>query len=188
MALARLHSNQKTVDVTRYRRQFISLLIGLALLLSACGGGEGSVNSTSGFGVKGEGPIAIKAVGNAVQTPGFGGWAKSMVIVDVTKPAGQQIARYYNSQLTGAAMNTVPCGYLLESSVGQWRVIFGFDTWSPFAAATQTDDQSKCFVSSCDIPRISGITYENDSVIVVARKSSDSYLSGLDSGFTLILY
>ncbi|QLG12635.1 hypothetical protein HLB42_16945 (plasmid) [Deinococcus sp. D7000] len=147
-------------------------------------GGE----STNSVGVQGKGPVAMKAVGNAVQSPGFGGWAKGMVIVDVTRPAGQQIVRCYNSQLSGAAMNTVPCGYSLESAKGQWRVIFGFDTRSTFAAATLTDNQGSCFVSSCDFPAISGVLYENDSVVVVTRNSRDYYYANPDKGFTLILY
>ena len=147
-------------------------------------GGE----SANSIAIQGTGPIAMKAVGNAVQTPGFGGWAKGMVIVDVTKPAGQQIVRCYNSQLSGAAMNTVPCGYSLESAKGQWRVIFGFDTRNTFAAATLTDEQTRCFLSSCDFPAISGVVYENDSVVVVTRNSKDYFYANPLQGFTLILY
>ncbi|WP_309571025.1 hypothetical protein [Deinococcus sp.] len=147
-------------------------------------GGE----SANSVGVQGTGPIAMKAVGNAVQTPGFGGWAKGMVIVDVTRPTGQQIVRCYNSQLSGPAMNTAPCGYSLESAKGQWRVIFGFDTRNTFAAATLTDDAGRCFSSSCDFPAISGVVYENDSVMVVTRNSKDYYYANPAQGFTLILY
>lgn len=147
-------------------------------------GGE----SANSIGVQGKGPVAMKAVGNAVQTPGFGGWAKGMVIVDVTRPAGQQIVRCYNSQLSGAAMNTVPCGYSLESARGKWRVIFGFDTHNTFAAATLTDDTGSCFVPSCDFPTLSGVLYENDSVVVVTRNANDYYYANPSRGFTLILH
>ncbi|CAM3832474.1 hypothetical protein [Deinococcus frigens] len=152
-------------------------------------GGVGVGGESAGsIGVQGKGPIAMKAVGNAVQTPGFGGWAKGMVIVDVTRPVGQQIVRCYNSQLTGAAMNTVPCGYALERAKGQTRVIFSFDTRNTFATATLTDDNSSCFVSSCDFPTISGVLYENDSVMVVTRNTKDYYFANPAKGFTLILY
>ncbi|GGO17848.1 hypothetical protein [Deinococcus humi] len=152
---------------------------------SGVGVGGESANSVA---VQGTGPVAMKAVGNAVQAPGFGGWAKGMVVVDVKKPAGQQIVRCYNSQLTGAAMNTVPCGYSLENATGQWRVIFGFDTRQTFASATLTDDASQCFDLPCKVPVISGVQYENDSVVVLSRVAATSALIDPEKGFTLILY
>ncbi len=154
---------------------------------SPSGVGVGGVSANS-VAVQGNGPVAMKAVGNAVQAPGFGGWAKGMVIVDVTRPAGQQIVRCYNSQLMGAAMTTAPCGYSLESATGQWRVVFGFDTRNTFAAATLTDDGGLCFQPSCNFPAISGVLYENDSVVVATRNTDDYYYANPAQGFTLILY
>lgn len=147
-------------------------------------GGE----SVASVGVQGTGPIAMKAVGNAVQSVGAGGWAKGMAIVDVTRPAGQQIVRCYNSQVTGAAMTTAPCGYSIESATGQWRVVFGFDTRSTFAAATLTDNQGQCFDLPCKFPAISGVLYETDSVVVVTRFAASYAYANPSQGFTLILY
>lgn len=91
------------------------------------GVGDESANSV---GVQGKELVAMKAAGNAVQMPGFGGWAKGMVVVDVTKPAGQQIARCYNSQLSGPAMNTVPCRYSLVPAAIRWKAPRDSGAWS----------------------------------------------------------
>lgn len=147
-------------------------------------GGE----SPTGIGVLGRGPTAIRAEGNAVQSLGFGGFLKAAVIVDVTKPAGGQIVRCYNSQLTGAAATTAPCGFSIESARGQWRVVFGFDTRNTFASATLTDDEGTCFAPSCPFPALSGVVYEQDSVVVVTRRTEDDYYANPDKGFTLLLF
>lgn len=83
-------------------------------------------------------------------------------------------------------MNTVPCGYSLESARGQWRVMFGFDTRNTFAAATPTDDMGSCFVPSCDFPTLPGVLHEKDAV-VVTRNADDYDYPNPSRGFTLIL-
>jgi hypothetical protein len=143
---------------------------------------------SANVGVKGIAPIAMQAVGNARQELGFGGWAKAMVIVDTSKPAGQQIVRCYNSQASGAAMTTAPCGFSLQAAPGQWRVIFGFDVTKTFAAATLLDDGSLCFDGTC-IAFLSGVRYESDSVVVVTRETDNrNNYQNPSGGFTLILY
>jgi hypothetical protein len=148
-------------------------------------------SDTTGVGVWGrnrsQGGVAMRADGNAKQELGFGGFAKAMVIVDTARPAGQQIVRCYNSQASGAAMNTTPCGFSLQSATGQWRVIFGFDVTKTFAAATLLDRGDLCIDSLC-IPFLSGVTYESDSVVVKTRGTDNKNNYREPDGFTLILY
>lgn len=67
-------------------------------------------------------------------------------------------------------------------------MVFGFDTRNTFAAATLTDDQASCVQSNCPFATISGVLYENDSVMVVTRNAVDYDYANPSRGFTLILY
>lgn len=96
-------------------------------------GGE----SATGIGVRGIGPVAMSAQGNAVQNLGAFGWAKAMVYVDQTN-----IIRCFNSQATSnTLMNSNGCGFRItlnnrSSYDREIRINFGFDTSKTFPLLT----------------------------------------------------
>jgi hypothetical protein len=74
---------------------------------------------TSGFG--------IAADNNAWQARGAGGWVKAMAYVDPFAAGGIAITRCYNSQATGAAVTTAPCGITIVHNLqGDNTLDFGF--------------------------------------------------------------
>src|ERR1041384_1982447 len=121
---------------------------GMAGFGNAVGGyfqasGDGLVGvSTSGDGFGGAfrnsgGGMAIKAEGNVMQDRGAGGFVKAMAYVDPFAPGGIQITRCYNSQATGTAVSTAPCGFTItHSSLGFQYVDFGFDVRDRFILIT----------------------------------------------------
>ncbi len=80
---------------------------------------------------------ALQFDGNASQGLNSGGLVKAMLYVDPTRPVGQQFVRCYNSQMSGTAISTPPCGFTLTNpSAGEWYINFGFDISQRFAAAS----------------------------------------------------
>lgn len=87
-------------------------------------GGAGN----SGFG--------ISTDSNAWQAPGAGGFVKAMAFVDPFVPGGIAVVRCFNSQMTGAAVNTPPCGIAIDHRLpGQNILDFGFQVNDRFILA-----------------------------------------------------
>jgi hypothetical protein len=84
---------------------------------------------SANVGVKGIAPIAMQAVGNAVQTSNSGGWAKAMVVLN----SDSTIARCYNG-VTGSSSGS--CGFTSSRIAdGYYTINFGFDISTRFYSA-----------------------------------------------------
>jgi hypothetical protein len=145
--------------------------------------------SNSGTGVWGKsstGP-AMRAEGHAVQTLGSGGWAKAMVYVDYTRPAGQQIVRCFNSQAIGTAVNTPPCGFTFtHDSLGDLIVDFGYDVSQRFVAATPHSSPHKGGSVGNPLLYVSQPGRLGNTSITVTGKYVDGDITNVR--FTLIVY
>jgi hypothetical protein len=78
---------------------------------------------------------ALGVTGNAVQSRDGGGLVKAMALV---QPLGQQgIVRCYNSQLSGSAATTPPCGFTYSpQQTGHYIIDFGFQVDDRFFLLT----------------------------------------------------
>jgi hypothetical protein len=84
-------------------------------------------------GQAGNSGFGIAADNNAWQARGAGGWVKAMAYVDPFAPGGIAITSCYNSQATGAAVTTPPCGItLLDHQQGANLIDFGFQVSDRF--------------------------------------------------------
>jgi hypothetical protein len=91
--------------------------------VSAHGGG------TSGFG--------ISVDNNASQARAASGFVKAMAYVDPFASGGIAITRCYNSQMTGAASTTPPCGIaVVHQTLGTNLLDFGFQVSDRFVTLT----------------------------------------------------
>jgi hypothetical protein len=91
---------------------------GIAVLGTTEGGTAVMGVSTSGF--------AFQATGDATQSRGNGGWIKAMAYLTPIG-GGMSITRCYNSQMTGAAVSTPPCGItIISHSPGSTVLDLGF--------------------------------------------------------------
>jgi len=104
------------------------------------GGGSGVVGtSTSGYGVYGSSSsgFGFATNSNVQQTRGMGGWVKAMAYVDPAAPGGIAITLCYNSQTSGAAVSTPPCGFsITHLGLGNNVLDFGFQISDRFVSAT----------------------------------------------------
>jgi hypothetical protein len=88
-------------------------------------------------GQAGNSGFGIAADNNAWQARGAGGWVKAMAYVDPFAPGGIAIISCYNSQATGAAVTTPPCGItLLDHQQGANLIDFGFQVSDRFIQLT----------------------------------------------------
>ena len=88
-------------------------------------------------GQAGDSGFGIAADNNAWQARGAGGWIKAMAYVDPFVPGGIAVTKCYNSQASGAAVTTPPCGItLLHHEQGGNLVDFGFQVSDRFAQLT----------------------------------------------------
>ncbi len=89
--------------------------------------------SSEGFGVRGYSysGFAFAADGNAAQKRDAGGWVKAMARV-----SGTNITRCYNSQTTGTAIYTPPCGITSTGAIGTYDLDFGFQVNDRFFTIT----------------------------------------------------
>ncbi len=102
--------------------------------------GVGVYGDSGNIGVYGKAPTAMYAAGNAKQELGFGGWAKAMVFLNVNPGVDFNIDRCFNSQATGASVNTTPCGFnATSSSVGSIEINFGYDISQRFFLVTPVE-------------------------------------------------
>lgn len=146
--------------------------------------------STSGNGVWGKSTsgYAMRAEGNATQSINSGGWVKAMVYVDPSLPAGQQIVRCFNSQLSGSTATTVPCGFTATGlSVGHWEIGFNFTASQSFATITTYGTFGGCGANQNYCPIIGQIEDLGGSIARVLMKYSNTG-SPTNTPFMLILY
>jgi hypothetical protein len=88
-------------------------------------GGAGN----SGFG--------ISTDSNAWQARGAGGFVKAMALIDPFTPGGISVVNCYNSQMTGAAVTTAPCGITIQhTGQGENLIDFGFQVTDRFVQVT----------------------------------------------------
>ena len=88
-------------------------------------------------GQAGDSGFGIAADNNAWQARGAGGWVKAMAYVDPFAPGGIAVTSCYNSQASGAAVTTPPCGItLLDHAQGANLVDFGFQVSDRFVQLT----------------------------------------------------
>jgi len=94
------------------------------------GSGSGVVGtSASGFGIFGTSAngYGFATDSNVQQARSMGGWVKFMAYVDPFAPGGIAVTRCFNSQQTGAAISTPPCGITISHvSQGINILDFGF--------------------------------------------------------------
>jgi hypothetical protein len=140
---------------------------------------------SANIGVLGRGPTAMRAEGNAVQTLNSGGWAKAMIYVRTTS-GFLDIVRCFNSQATGALVNSNGCGFTLTSEgAGGVNVDFGFDISQRFVGSTlhfsgwpAADDRPLMMVDQANL--------SNSSVYVSSWLSESG--TGKYVNFTLIIF
>ena len=110
------------------------------LLTSSGSVGVGTIAPNAKLDVRGQAGdsgFGIAADNNAWQARGAGGWVKAMAYVDPFVPGGIAITSCYNSQATGAAVTTPPCGItLLDHAQGANLVDFGFQVSDRFIQLT----------------------------------------------------
>ena len=101
---------------------------------SVNGTGVVGINTTTGVGVAGlsAGGFAFQSYGDATQSRGNGGWIKAMAYLTPIG-GGMSITRCYNSQMTGAAVSTPPCGItIISHSPGSTVLDLGFQIQDRF--------------------------------------------------------
>lgn len=102
------------------------------------GGGSGVYGySADGAGVRGVGTTAMRADGDAVQSPDGGGWIKAMIAVDYSGV----MERCYNSQAVGAYRDGQGCGIQVAhvDGSGEYTFDFPFDISQTFPIVTTRD-------------------------------------------------
>ena len=83
------------------------------------------------------GGVGISVDNNASQARGAAGFVKAMAYVDPFASGGIAITRCYNSQMTGAATTTPPCGIaVVHQTLGTNLLDFGFQVSDRFVTLT----------------------------------------------------
>ncbi len=155
------------------------------------GSGSGVVGtSASGYGVyaSSSSGFSIGADNNATQARGAGGWAKAMVFVDPFTASGTAITRCYNSQASGATVNTPPCGFsIIHEGLGSDMVNFGFQVNDRFISATQFSANSitACVLDTNNGCFEGGISPNADQVLTVTVFYNGA---ATDSAFWIIVF
>lgn len=145
--------------------------------------GKAATNGTAVYGDNTNG-YAMYANGHAAQTMTSGGWVKAMVYVDPGLPTGQQIVKCFNSQLSGAASTTPPCGITAFGALlGLWYVDFGFNVDNRFALATLSWDGVLA-----GHPHTVEVGYVGTQIHVSIYESDNSITIGTNAPFTLIVF
>jgi len=134
-------------------------------------------------GQAGDSGFGIAADNNAWQARGAGGWVKAMAYVDPWASGGIAVTACYNSQLTGSAGSTPPCGFVPTHLTEGWNIIdFGFQVNDRFMTTTALVSQaaSNHYTSFADSQNIGTsldrdffetntqvgvVTYDNDSSV-----------------------
>ncbi|MBX3024098.1 hypothetical protein KF840_04225 [bacterium] len=96
----------------------------------------GTTSSVTGAAIQASntaGATAIAADGNAKQTLTHGGWVKAMLFIE----ANGAISRCYNSQTSGSAVSTPPCGFGVQYT-GVYFITPPFDIHQRFISVTSS--------------------------------------------------
>ena len=121
------------------------------------------------------GTVTIDQNGNASQARTSSGMVKAMVYVNA-QSAPYSIIRCYNSNLTGTAATSPPCGFnFIELAHGFWQVDFGF----------KVDDRFLSITSGTIPVYIGGDTNSTTSVEVITL---DHDGNGTTAYFYLLVY
>jgi trimeric autotransporter adhesin len=171
--------------------------------VNASGAISGTNAVAGGIGVFGSAPngFGMATDSNAQQARAMGGWVKAMVHVDSSK-----ILSCYNSQASGPAVFTPPCGFTLDpfgSRIGDHEVDFGFQVSDRFVLLTVTNsgdtqpDSSPpgaCVGCGSNPGHLTG-EIENDTLISplgtivrVLTYYTDNSTSLTNTGFYLIIF
>jgi hypothetical protein len=104
------------------------------------GSGVAGINFTDGPGIYGSsagGGWGFTTDSNVNQTRDKGGWVKALAFVDPSAAGGVAVTRCFNSQASGATINTPPCGISIVShSQGSNTLDFGFEVDDRFVTVT----------------------------------------------------
>jgi hypothetical protein len=93
----------------------------------------GSPTGTAILASNTSGGTAFAADGHAKQTLAHGGWVKAMLYVE----ANGTISRCYNSQTSGSAVSTPPCGFIIDHP-GVYFITPPFDIHQRFISVTSS--------------------------------------------------
>ncbi|HET9307737.1 MAG TPA: hypothetical protein VFO46_17085 [Candidatus Sulfotelmatobacter sp.] len=121
---------------------------------STTSSGVAGVNTNTGPGVYGHSDAGFGFVtdGNVNQARSMGGWVKVMAYVDPFATGGIAVTRCFNSQETGSAVSTPPCGISINH-VGQGQNIldFGFQVNDRFVVVngTYNSDYPTTYFPNC---------------------------------------
>jgi hypothetical protein len=106
---------------------------------STTNSGVAGINAAAGPGVYGHstGGFGFVTDSNVNQDRSAGGWVKAMAFVDPFASGGIAVTRCFNSQQTGAAVSTPPCGITINH-IGQGINLldFGFQVTDRFVSIT----------------------------------------------------
>jgi hypothetical protein len=171
----------------RKRSLIVAFILGL-VIGGVSGGayqvGRASAASNGFIGASITG-YALQFDGNASQSLNTGGLVKAMLYVDPTRPVGQQIVRCYNSQTSGSAVSTPPCGFTLTNpAAGNWYINFGFDVSQRFAVASSRYSNYGISLG------YSSDTGLNNNTLAVGVYETDAYppVYQNDGKYTLVVY
>ena len=156
-----------------------SLGSGVAGINDAPGGyGVTGVSTNNGFG--------FNSPSNVTQARGMGGWVKAMIYVDPFVPGGIAITRCYNSQATGAAVYTPPCGISINHVAQGGNVVdFGFLVSDRFV--NTTCHYQFCFTETLyQGPQSLYITSGNQLQVDTRDISNSNTV--MDAPFTVLIY
>jgi hypothetical protein len=146
--------------------------------------GVAGINNTSGTGVYGlsSGGYGFKTPNHVAQDRGSSGWVKAMVFVDPFTPSGTAIIRCFNSQTSGPAASTPPCGFGINH-LGQGKDVidFGFQVNDRFISVAAPDLTLTCMQD----PHDPGCNISVNQVLVATGTFGGS---PIDIGFWLIVF
>jgi len=131
------------------------------------GSGVAGVNFTDGPGVYGHsnGGAGFTTDSNVSQARNMGGWVKAMAYVDPFAPGGVAITRCFNSQVSGPAASTPPCGISIVShSQGENYLDFAFQVTDRFVNASAAQFSGtivNAVADGFDGPNVVGVTTYN---------------------------
>jgi hypothetical protein len=93
-------------------------------------------------------PTEMQAKVNTVQDRDKGGWVKATAFVDGLVTPGDGIIRCYNSQASGGAVSTAPCGFIYtRAGTGHYVIDFGFQVDDRFILITPRSVLSTCVMT-----------------------------------------
>jgi hypothetical protein len=132
-------------------------------------------------GSAGNSGFGVAADSSAWQARGASGWVKAMAYVDPFAQGGIAVTRCYNTQMIGSAVNTPPCGMLINH-VGQGDNVidFGFQVDDRFVTLTPSVITTDSF---CD-DHICGSLSANQ----VAVATLDNTGNPIDAAFVIMVF